>query len=371
MPRKMTPPRAEEILAESVSAEIAKQSASLARRVAEGHPIDADDIDRLDRLARIKALVDPGDGRRTRIVDLSLLSLTVLAVIGLAFIRLPSTSADLDVEATDVTLTLNGEPTELIPGELGEVLYLNGARISGATDVDPPTRMRDGLVQLDALTPTTPRLTADEAAVRLQEIALPSTGRVTVTVGLVYSLGSRGLRFDAIGKTPSVARLGEVIRLPAAPAGSVPYAIDPVGVSGKHLALQFFPVNPYSGLTVFRNIHVIGINFQNDGGSTILAGSAFIKSGAETGVPLQPGDNLTIKSSDAILLRELTFDGRKLKAVITAPHVTGLAIGAEAPRNLMPTIFDWIHSRWPGQLYAVISAFVALWLAARRWWASK
>ena len=72
-----------------------------------------------------------------------------------------------------------------------------------------------------------------------------------------------------------------------------------------------------------------------------------------------------------MLVRELTLAKGELKATLSAPHVTTLQLGEDSPRNLMPTLFEWIRFRWPNHFYATLSALAALWLATRRWWESS
>ncbi len=72
-----------------------------------------------------------------------------------------------------------------------------------------------------------------------------------------------------------------------------------------------------------------------------------------------------------MLVRELTLTKGELRATLSAPRVTTLQLGEDSPRNLMPSLFEWIRFRWPNQLYATFSALAALWLATRRWWESS
>ena len=68
-----------------------------------------------------------------------------------------------------------------------------------------------------------------------------------------------------------------------------------------------------------------------------------------------------------MIIRELTLSNGELKAIVSAGRATTILLGDDFPQNLMPTVFDWVRLRWPTQLYATLSALVALWLAVQRW----
>lgn len=368
--QERTPP---ELLSEEMARKLAVLSAALRNGVSP----TVEDLDTLERLARLKTLFSVHDNGRRRKIEIGFLCAIALLLIGLAFVRIPSTAVDLDVRATRVRLAwANQRSAALIPGELGEILALKQARVSGADEVRPPTVGESGGFELKQFVPasgTTSHAGSEDMAVRLQEISIPSDSPLIITVGVAYAADSRGLAFEASGSEPSTARFGEVI-----PVGNgthnqrtVGYAISPVRATGKNLALELFPANAERLLTVFRDIHVSEIYFEDAGHSTILGGSAFIKSRGGASVALQPSDRLTLRSASPMLVRELTLTNGELKAMVSAPRVTGIQLGEDSPRNLMPTLFEWIQYRWPNQLYATLSALAALWLATRRWWDSS
>jgi len=362
---------------ELLSEEMARKLTDLAAALRKGVAPSVEDLETIERLSKLKTLFSAHDNGRRKKIEIGFLCATALLLIGLAFVRMPSTAVDLDVRATKVRLALtNQRSASLIPGELGEILALKQARVSGADEVDPPTVGESGSFELNQFVPSSGTTThggSEDMAVRLQEISIPSDSPLTIAVGVAYAADSRGLVFEASGSKPSTARFGEVIPLGKEVHNekTVRYAISPVRAGGKNLSLELFPANSERQLTVFRDMHVSEVCFEDAGHSTILGGLAFIKSRGEASVPLQPSDRLTIRSASPMLVRKLTLTKGELKATLSAPRATTIQVGEDSPRNLMPTLFEWIRFRWPNQLYATLSALVALWLATRRWWESS
>lgn len=348
---------------------IAKKAAQFKAELSAGAIPTAAEVEEFERLQRLQEALAPNNDARRRRMEIALLLVVAVVLIGFAFTRIPSTAVDLEVRTTKMRVTLAGErKATLIPGEMGEILALRQARVTGADEVQPEGMGAGGRLELRLLTP--PKETAgrmpEEFAVRLQEIAIPPSATETITVGVAYDADARGLVFEAAGAETSTARFGEVI--PVGANGAVQYAIRPVRATGKDLVLELFPANAERQLTVFRDVHVSEVSFEDGGHSTILGGLALVKSGSEEGVRLQPSDGLTIRSASPMLVRELFLSKGELKATISAPQATAIRIGEGSGRNLMPTLFEWLRRRWPDQLYATLSAVVALGFAVRHWW---
>jgi hypothetical protein len=322
---------------------------------------------------RFKQIVSPRKNGHRKLIEIAFLCTLALLLIGLTFIRISSTAIDLEVRATKVRMTLTNERSpSLIPGELGEILFLRQARISGAEEVLPPAVAETGSFELRQLVPQnpTPARGSDELSVRLQEISIPANTPLQVSLSVAYAADFRGLVFEASATKPSTARFGEVVPILASGSNSrsIQYAIRPVRATGRNLVLELFPANSERQLTVFRDTGISEISFEDAGHSTILGGSALIRSGAEGGVRLQPSDHLAIRSSGPMLMRELTLSKGELRALLSVPRATTIVSGEDASDNLMPTLFEWLRARWPTQLYATLSALVALALAVRNWW---
>ena len=173
-------------------------------------------------------------------------------------------------------VTLKGQPAvALIPGELGEILALKQARISGADEVLPARVGDSGSFELKQFVPeskTASHQGSEDLTVRLQEISIPSDSPLSITVGVAYAANSRGLFFEASGCKTSTARFGEVIPIGNAihDAKKARYAISPVRATGKDLALELFPADSERQLTVFRDMQVSEVSFEDAGHSSIL-----------------------------------------------------------------------------------------------------
>ena len=367
----------EKLAQELLSEEIARKLTAMADALRKGVAPSAEDMEGIERLTKLKTLFPARDNGHRKKMEIGFLSVTALLLIGLTFVRVSSTAVDLDVRATKVRVTLNGQrAATLIPGELGEILALKQARISGADEVLPATVGDNSRFELKQFVPeskTASHQGSEDFTVRLQEISIPSDSPLSITVAVAYAADSRGLVFEAAGCKPSTARFGEVIPIGKAvhDAKKARYAISPVRATGKDLTLELFPADSERQLTVFRDMQVSEVSFEDAGHSSILGGSAFIKSGGEGSVPVQPSDRLTIRSSGPLVVRELVLTKGELKTTLSADRATTLQLGEDSPRNLMPTLFEWIRLRWPSQLYGTLTALAALWLAVRRWWKSS
>lgn len=176
----------------------------------------------------------------------------------------------------------------------------------------------------------------------------------------------------ASGAKPAAAQFGEVIAVGAAEnhTGELRYAIRPVRVSGKDLVMELFPLNPERPLTVLRDVRVSEIAFESGGHSSILGGVAVVKSGAEGSVKVQPSDLVQIRSAIPMVVRELGLANGELKVTLSATSANAIEVGDDPPRDLRPTLFDWVRFRWPTQLYGAMSVAAALWFALRSWWSS-
>lgn len=142
-------------------------------------------------------------------------------------------------------------------------------------------------------------------------------------------------------------------------------------MEGKDLQFALYPADELHELAVFRDVHVSSISFEDAGRSTILSGTAYIKGTGGNGLALRPSDLLVLSSTYRMLLRELTLTKGELKVILSVPKATTILLGEDSPRDLRPTLFQWILYRWPNQLYATVSALIAAWFALRRWWGSQ
>jgi hypothetical protein len=360
-----------------LSALIAGRLAVIASKIDKGVEPSSDDVDALDRLDKVKTTLAALHQERSKKLEIALLCFTVLIFGGLAVVRLRSTSADFEVRATKIHLTLQTpQSTTLIPGELGQILSLKEARVAGADSVRPGAIADNGSFEVKALAPdakTKVALSTEDSAVRLQEIALPGNSPMTIVVGVAYDGDLRGLTLATSGSQAVKVALGQVIPVQGSQSDpKVPrYGISPIRAEGNNLSLEFIPMKSESELTVFRDIHVSKIEFDEEQHSTVLGGNAFVKGGSDANVELKPSDQLTIQSDEPMLLRELTLTKGELKIRLSARKAKTLLLGEAPARNLIPTVFQWIRYRWPSELYAALSALVVAWLAIRKWMSSS
>jgi len=354
------------------SEELNRRLSAIADKLDNGIQPSADDVDELERLSKLKTFLSVHRAQRRKQVELAVLCVATVVFLGLSFVRLSSTAVDLEIHATKVFLKLDEHhsPT-LIPGEMGQILALKQARGSGADDVLPPEVAESGSFEIRevvAAEKSSDNRGSADLTVRLQEISIPE-GPVSIAVGIAYASDSRGLTIETAGSKPVTAQFGQVIAVDqgTSKSQSVEYAIRPVQATGNNLALEIFPANDQPQLTVFRGVQVTEISFEDEGHSTILGGTAYIKGGAGESKQLQPGDYLTIGSVSPMLLRELVFANGELMVRLSTDNANTLQAGADSSSNLIPTLFTFILNRWPTQLYATLSALVATWFALRRW----
>jgi hypothetical protein len=354
----------------------AQKLATIAQELEKDGQPSPDEVDELERLGKLEAIFKSGNARLTRQLELIALSVVVLVLIGLCFVRLRSTSVDLEVRATEVRFNLDkGTSTTLIPGETGQILTLKKAAISGIETMSPETSTDGGTLQLKAAAPPDRNANTKtegnyDPSVRLFAIAIPSESAFSIQASVAYSGNSRGLNLTIEGAAPVKASFGQVIPIPFTSKGvkSEEHAINHITMEGKALQLSLYPADELHELAVFRDLHVSSITFENAGRSTILSGTAYIRGRGASGLPLRPSDLLVLSSRYPMLLREITLARGELKAIVSVPKATTILLGEDAPRDLRPTLFQWILYRWPNELYAALSALIAVWLALRRWW---
>jgi hypothetical protein len=354
-----------------LSAMIAGRLSDIARKIDKGEEPSSDDVDSLDRLSKIKKSFATLKRERSKRWELVLLCFVALLSGLLAFVRLTSTAADVEIRSTKIQLTLQTpQSATLIPGELGQILSLKDARVAGADSVRPAAVAENGSFEVKAFVPETrsdKTLSTEESAVRLQEIALPGNSLMKITIGIAYDGDLRGLTLATSGAQAVKVALGQVIQVDRDPNNPklMQYGISPIRAEGKGLSLELIPTKTDRELTIFRDIHVSQIDFEDENHSTVLEGNVYVKGGAD--VTLKPSDQFTILSDEPMLLRELTLTKGELTVRLSAQKAKTLRLGYAPPRSLIPTVFQWIRYRWPSELYATFSALIVAWLAIRKW----
>jgi hypothetical protein len=351
-----------------IEAELDKQLSRVVAQIGEGKLPTAQQLNDIDGLSKLKTLFPARDNGGRKKAEIVFLILAATILLCSVYFRVSSTPVELDIHSSNVKVGLTEKRSDLLlPGEHGEIVALKYTSISGATKVDPPwVAHNGGILELPEGKPPSGSA-GPNLAVRLQALTIPASGSFDLGIGVAYRLDSRGLVIVGSGGQPTMASFGEAIA--GIGAQNTQSAIRSVTVAGSELRIELFPVNTQTSFAALRDITVSNVGFEEGAGvSAILGGSLFVKSLSQSRIAIQPGDHLQIKSDQPMLIRELTFSKGQLETTISAPRATAILLGGEHPQNLMPSYFDWVRSRWPTQLYATLSALVALWLAVKQWW---
>jgi hypothetical protein len=309
---------------------------------------------------------------RKRAIDLIALGAATLVLLALCLIRLPHAPLDVRLRATSLKFDLlPTTTTTLLPGEAGQILSLEQAIVSGVEDASPNDAAPGGRLELDAETvegAKTSRTNLDPS-VRLYAIQLSPGAKFSVDTRIAYSGDTRGLDIAAQGAAPIEADFGRLIRVgaPAQPLTADNSAIQPVTVRGKALRFALYPAKKQHDLAVFRNTAISNVAFEDAGDSTILDGAIHVGDGGPS-VQLRPSDVLTVRSAKPMALRALSLQDGQLNVIISAPEATVVSVGRDSPKDLRPSLLQWLLFHWPNELYAAVSAAIASWLAVRRWW---
>jgi hypothetical protein len=353
-----------------IQSELDERLSRVAAQIREGRLPPAEQLDTIDRLSKLKALYPAKDDHPRKIAEIVLLIVAVTALLCSVYFRMPSTSVELEIHVSTVKIGFTeNRPNLFFPGEPGEVVALKQASISGATDIDPPwVSHDDGTLELaeEKSRSGSAGSASSDIALRLQGLTVPSNGTLNLVIGIAYRPDLRGLILAVDSSQPSLANFSVPHYEADAQNTEPPFSV--VTVAGKNLIVELFPVGTLTRLTALRNVEISNVNFEEAGNSGLLGGSLFVKSLSQSRILVQPGDHLQIKSDQPMLIRELAFSKGQLEATISASSATAIFLGDKHPQNLMPSFFDWVRSRWPTQLYATISALVALWLAVKHWW---
>lgn len=363
---------------EQLSHEMERRVRALADKFRNGAEVTGDELDGVENLQRLKALLPGQKATSTRRVDTVLLCVCVVLLAIMMIVRLPSTAVDAEIHATKVQLKLDSQKDALlIPGEHGEILSLKEALIARADEITPSTSVEDKNLDLREAKPAAKGAAkgvlgegSNDLSVRLQQISLPSNSPLSLVIGVAYSSESRGLLFEPSSAENSVAKFAEVTpaTMDSKSSATPSYFFRPYRVSGKEMSLELFPSNQAGELTVFRDLHVAEINFMDGESSSILSGALHVRNSAQATTTLQPSDQLMLQGRNSIVVRELVLSKGELKALVSVPKATAIQYGEDTLRDGMPTLLEWVHFRWPTELYVTLSALVGLWLAARRWW---
>ena len=327
-----------------------------------------------EQVSRLETLLSPPIKKADRRLDLIVIGAAAAVLVALFLIRVPRAVVDVELRATALQLDLSqGSQANIIPGETGQILSLKRAIVSGIQDLSPAGASDGDRLDLRAAPDESDKADLGaskktDRSVRLFSITLPPNAPLSVDASVAYAGSARGVDLELQGNQPIEAAFGNVITLPSQGTASKSQvtAIQNIGAAGRDLRFSLFPSDEAHELAVFRNIRIAKISFESDGSPTILSGSLHIGGGGAD-VALRPSDRLVLLSKRPIILRELALTDGQLKAVLSIPAATGINLGDDQPRDLRPSLLQWLLFQWPNELYAVLSAGAALWIATRRW----
>ena len=363
-----------------VSDAIDRQLSTLAAEIFRHGVPSTNQLEELERLSKLHCFLLGRMKRphvRGRVFAIFFVLSAVVILLSLAYRRVSSSAVELDVKAANIEVDLtDSRENLLIPGELDEVLPLSHAEISGIETSDGPLDLQIGeTLTLRTLQPA--RQMNMDLAVRFQQLGVPKDGPFSLNMSTAYAPGGRGLILTTAAPQPSSAHFAIVVpRNPSKVPQSLKDAtaasdhiFNAVSASGRNLRIEMYPAQAQHAITILRNVEVKAIRFhtsQADEGSSILNGSAQVRDLGNS-ILIQSGDEVMVAGA-RLRVRELTFKDGQFQVSISSPSASLLFVGADPPRNVMPTLFERISARWPTQLYATLSAIVVLWIALAKWW---
>ncbi|QIE30229.1 hypothetical protein [Caballeronia sp. SBC2] len=344
----------------------------LRQQIASGKGPSPTCLTRLNRLDEAATALGSLEPNRKRATDLIALGAATLVLVALCLVRLPHVPVDVTLRVTSLHFDLlPTTATTLLPGEAGQILSLKQAIVSGIEDASPEDAAPGGRLELNAEAVDGVNAAGGkiDPAVRLYAIQLSPGSKFSVDTRIAYSGDIRGLDIAAQGAAPIEAEFGRVIRLgpPGQKVTADNTAIRHITLRGKTLRFALYPAEKQHDLAVFRNTAISSVAFDDAGDSTILSGAAHVGGGGLS-VPLRPSDLLIVRSVKPMVLRELSLRDGQLNVVMSAPEATAVLLGRDSPKDLRPSLLQWLFFHWPNELYAAVSAAIAAWLAVRRWW---
>jgi hypothetical protein len=367
---------------EALESVLAARIEAVAKRVREsGGDIPQDEIDRLERLAKLVAVQRETAPRRSPGPwPLAMLALATLLVVStLLFVHVRSTEIELDVKATDVGFSLPSQQVLL------ESVRLASLGASGLAAVELPAPL-DQLLQ--------PEGTDDGAAVRLT--AVETAGRVgSISIGALVPArdtdvwlrrGDTANEYRLSLRNPQLAIQVDVVGpVQVSLAGAPPKVHD--FVSPRAIVLRTadsivdvdFVLLDLARPGVTPQVPVRRLAFSRvdefaDKGVSIVRRLSTIVSGTLYMESLN-GDTRQLRSGEPLRFDESNGEIRTVR--LEPDHlslsfhgwVRGMQTGSEeTPRSLMPTWLEWLRARHGLTLLWGTTAYVfGLATAVVRW----
>lgn len=367
---------------EALEPVLAARIEALSKRVREsGGDIPQDEIDRLERLAKLVAVQkETAPKKSPGPWPLAMLALATLLVVStLLFVRVRSTEIELDVKATDVGFSLPSQQVLL------ENVRLSSLGASGLAAIELPAPLDQQLQ---------PAGTDDGAAVRLT--AMETAGRVgSISIGALVPArdtdvwlrrGDAAKEYRLSLRNPQLAIQVDVVGpVQVSLAGAPPKVHDFVspraivlrtaeGIVDVDLVLLDLARPGVTPQVPVRRLAFSRVDEFADKGVSIVRRLSTIVSGTLYRESLN-GDTRQLRSGEPLRFGESNGEIRTVR--LEPDHlslsfhgwVRGMQTGSEeTPRSLMPTWLEWLRARHGLTLLWGTTAYVfGLATAVVRW----
>ena len=359
-----------------------RESGALAAKAAAGESIAADQLDALNRLARLIEIREAAAPRRRAWWAAGAFAGALVIVSVMLFAHVAETDIEVDLLVSEFRFALSAE--QVAWGSL----RVTSLGASGLHEVRVPSAGRpdDQKLDSDARDQAAVRISADGGAKRpgtvaLAPLVLPAGARVALRTAespreyvLSYQAPGRELRADVEGAV-SVVIAGSPPR-PLEFASPKPIELRS-GSGDVDLALTF-PSVPQTLLAPQLSVRALSFSrvdqFAESGRSlvrrvsTILSGTLFLESLDGEKRQIRTGEELQFEESNGEI-RTVRLEDSQI-SVRYHGRVRGMTTGSgEGHRSLMPTYLEWMRARhgltlfWGSTLY--LSGLIA---GVLRWW---
>jgi len=359
-----------------------RESGALAAKAARGESIAADQVDALNRLARLIEIREAAAPRRRAWWAAGAFAGGLVIVTALLFARVAETDIEVDLLVSELRFAVAGEQVVL------GLLRVSSLGVSGLHEIRVPSVSRpdDEKLDSDARDQAAVRVSAEGGAKRPGTVALaPLILPADAIVALRTAESPREYvaTFQAPGREVRADVEGAVsVLIAGSPARHLEFASPrPIvlrsGSGAVDLALTF-PSVPQTPLAPQLSVRALSFSRVDQfvesrrslvrRVSTILSGTLFLESLDGEKRQLRPGEELQFEESTGEI-RAVRLEDSQI-SVRYHGRVQGMTTGSgEGHRSLMPTYLEWMRARhgltlfWGATLY--LSGLIA---GVLRWW---
>jgi len=358
-----------------IRALLTKRLQKVLKSLRDGEEVSRTDLGSLRKLWQfLKISNDCKEKLRPRRLPVFLLMILAVAVLScLLFLHCQSAEVNLNAEVSEATLIFAGSQP------ITNLLTLSDIGISGFDSIQLEGRtLKGSSLHLSSSMGKVKRGSITLAGVQLNAGGIVWLGTLSPAKYRIALKGARGaLRLDVVGTLrvviPGVMNVDMNFRTPSRiviyPGTDI---VDMDLMVNENLSTPFaVPLN-VKQLLLFRVDDDRALeNTTVRQVSTIVTGTLYFESLSDESRSLRAGQRLRFSSAEGEV-RSLTFENRNLRLDFRG-RVRGMTTGTEAePRNLMPTLLEWVRARqglallWGSSLYVV-----GLLAAIVRWWRSS